>query len=237
MFGSVLGSIGGKLLGDAVGSLSNSLFGGDDDEETWRNQASINWNMQREFLQNQLQWRANDAKAAGIHPVAALGVNPATGSPVAIGGGGSSGGSTFGDQLAAEGAGLVRAATATKSNMERLQERLLETQIQGNEIDNAARASRLALSSGAQVGPGMPVNTSSVPSVPVSLKGTHLDNGPLVNADAVDFDSDPIGYLAARGVITAHDLAYLGRDLKNKFSNWVHSSRARGRQKYFTEGR
>lgn len=228
MFGQMLSAAGSKLFGDAVGALSNSLFGGSDDEEMMRDQASINWNMQREFLQNQLQWRSNDAKAAGIHPVAALGVQPVSGSPVAVGGG-SGRGPSFGDQLASEGAGLYRAAMATQSTMERLQERLLSAQIDGQEIENAKKRSDLALTSSAQMGAPMPVNTGL--SVPVSMKGTHLGNGPLVNLDAVDSDSDPIGYLAARGIITSHDIKAMLGDLstwwRSKRNNWIGSYRER----------
>lgn len=228
----------GQILGSIAGAAASKLFGGDDDEEAMRDQASINWNMQREFAQNGIRWRMADAKAAGIHPVAALGMQPANASPVAVGG--SYGGGADAAHMASLGSDIGRSVMAKQTNLERLQERLLSSQIDGQDIDNALRASQLSRTSGSQLPPGLPTGNPRLddsPSVPVSMKGTHLDNGPLVNADAVDFDSDPIGYLAARGVITAHDIGYLGRDLKNWFSNKIHSARSRGRQKYFTEGR
>lgn len=45
-----------------------------------------NWANQREFAKHGIRWRVEDAIAAGIHPLAALGVNTASGSPVSIGG-------------------------------------------------------------------------------------------------------------------------------------------------------
>lgn len=212
-----IGAIAGQVLGSVAGKALGGLFGGGDDAEAqMRDQASINWNMQREFLQNQLQWRAADAKAAGIHPVAALGVNPAQGSPVAIGGYGGSDGS---DYWAQQGADLGRALTATQSNMERLQERLLETQIEGNEIDNMKRLSDVAKTTGAQVGPAFPVRTSVVSpkSKPLSSSG-HSFDGPLVDIDSVDWDSDPVGYLASLGLVSASNLKYALRDLKSWWS-------------------
>ncbi len=42
--------------------------------------------MQREFAQNSIQWRVNDAKKAGIHPVAALGSQGISYNPSYVGG-------------------------------------------------------------------------------------------------------------------------------------------------------
>lgn len=38
--------------------------------------------LQKEFAQNSIKWRVEDAKRAGVHPMAALGISPASFSPV-----------------------------------------------------------------------------------------------------------------------------------------------------------
>lgn len=45
----------------------------------WNNQ---NIALQKEFAQNSIRWRVEDAKRAGVHPMAALGISPASFSPV-----------------------------------------------------------------------------------------------------------------------------------------------------------
>lgn len=47
-----------------------------------RQQDSLNRQMQYDFAQNSIKWRTEDAKNAGIHPLAALGVSPSSASPV-----------------------------------------------------------------------------------------------------------------------------------------------------------
>lgn len=44
-----------------------------------------NYNFQKEFAQNGIQWRANDARSAGIHPLAAMGANVSQGPSMAVG--------------------------------------------------------------------------------------------------------------------------------------------------------
>lgn len=48
--------------------------------------ARSNIDLQREFAQKGISWRAADAKSAGIHPLAAMGANPMSFSPVSVGG-------------------------------------------------------------------------------------------------------------------------------------------------------
>lgn len=43
---------------------------------------SMNVALQKEFAQNSIKWRVEDAKRAGVHPMAALGISPASFSPV-----------------------------------------------------------------------------------------------------------------------------------------------------------
>lgn len=80
---------------DFVGSLLNTglkLFGMEKDREASSNNARIQQEQferqmaaQKEFAQNAIQWRAADAKAAGLHPLAALGASSQSYSPIAVG--------------------------------------------------------------------------------------------------------------------------------------------------------
>lgn len=67
----------GAVLG-AVGSLASSIFGNKAAED----QADL----QREFAQNGIRWKVNDAIKAGIHPLYALGAQTTAYSPVTVGG-------------------------------------------------------------------------------------------------------------------------------------------------------
>lgn len=51
-------------------------------KEYQRQQDNANRQMQYDFAQNSIKWRVDDANRSGIHPLAALGVNPASASPV-----------------------------------------------------------------------------------------------------------------------------------------------------------
>ena len=58
----------GSALGSAIGAVG-SLIGGN----IASNNANKQYEMQKEFAQNGIRWKVADAKAAGIHPLAALG--------------------------------------------------------------------------------------------------------------------------------------------------------------------
>jgi len=128
-------SIGG-LLG--IGQGLSNLFGDDDDY-----QQRLQADTQREFAQNGIRWRVADAKAAGLHPLAALGAAGASYSPVISAGSDSLGDRLGGvrDSLMEMGQNTKRAEVATMTPHERemeelalerakLQNRLLEGQIQ-----------------------------------------------------------------------------------------------------------
>lgn len=68
---------------------------------------------QKEFAQHGLRWRVEDAKAAGIHPVYALGFNGPTYSPVGLGQNDTAAG--FSDA----GQSIGRAIDATRTEQER----------------------------------------------------------------------------------------------------------------------
>lgn len=58
-----------------------------------------NYEMQKEFAQNSLQWKVEDAKKAGLHPLAAVGAQGYTANPSFVG-------SNFGEGLAKFGSAL-----------------------------------------------------------------------------------------------------------------------------------
>lgn len=72
--------------------------------------------LQREFAQNSIQWRAEDAKKAGIHPIYALGASPMSFSPVSVG---VSGRDPLAESLGDMGQDISRAAGAYKTRVSR----------------------------------------------------------------------------------------------------------------------
>lgn len=104
------GGFGGAISG--VGSLAGGIVQG----ITSNNLANKNIAAQKEFAQNGIRWRVEDAKRAGIHPLYALGATTNSFSPV------SGYGGDFGlsDAAANFGQGLDRAAQAKMTKEERL---------------------------------------------------------------------------------------------------------------------
>lgn len=68
----------GEILG-AVSSLAGGLFG--------KSQADKQAKLQKQFAKKGIQWKVEDAKKAGIHPLYALGANTTSYQPVSVGGG------------------------------------------------------------------------------------------------------------------------------------------------------
>lgn len=129
-----IGAVGGKIM---------DMLGGNADR-----------NAQLQAAKNQVQWRTEDAKKAGIHPLAAIGMNPVSISPTTIGDSGA---------LASAGQSIDRAIDAGSTKTQRLDNasaRLLDAQITGAELDNdikrAEYASMVSRTSGAHAIPPVP---------------------------------------------------------------------------------
>lgn len=167
--GALLGGIGqaaggiGGLFNQGSSRVDNSSF-----YQNWRNDdmafAREQFNYQKQLAESGIRMRVADAKAAGLHPLAALGASGTSITPISVGGGysvdhgGSSRGSDIGSSLANMGQGIGRAVAATQSKEERMQSAYEMTvqrqQIASNDLDlqiKAAQLSRLTQ----QVGPGM----------------------------------------------------------------------------------
>lgn len=110
-------------LVSAGSSLLGGLFGGSKSGAAKR-AADLEYARQKEFAQNSIQWRAADAQAAGLHPLAALGINPAQYAPQAIGGHDNS---AMGNALADAGQSIGRAVGASMSKGDRAKKEILDS--------------------------------------------------------------------------------------------------------------
>lgn len=91
------------LIGGGI-KLLGGLFGQNSQEK----QAEKNIQLQREFAQNGIQWKAEDARKAGIHPLYAMGAQTTSFSPVSVG-------SPLSESLSSIGQDVSRAMDATRS--------------------------------------------------------------------------------------------------------------------------
>lgn len=147
---SIIGA-GASLLGGLLGS---------DDAEDARDDANARQAtsdaLQREFAQNGIQWRVEDAKRAGIHPVFALQGGGAAYAPSAFT---VDGGSPMGDAMRDMGQNLSRAVAAQETADQRIareySEQEMLSRIKRNNSE-AAMFDSLTVKNYNQIGPGMP---------------------------------------------------------------------------------
>lgn len=131
-------------------------------------QQSRNEQLQREFAQNGIRWKAADAKAAGLHPLFAMGASTQGFAPIAIGAGQQAAAESdwLGPTIRNMGQDLSRAVAAQATQQEReaqqLQLELLRAQVHKEyalaaEIESRARNHSIAMSY-----PAMPSNLSPI---------------------------------------------------------------------------
>lgn len=121
----------GNILG-AVGGLVGSIFGRKQAEKDAKRQEAL----QREFAQNGIKWKVEDAKRSGIHPLYALGAQTTSYSPVSIG-----------NDFAQVGQNLGRAMDATRTSSERnsaYATTVQELQLKRMGLENELLASQIA---------------------------------------------------------------------------------------------
>jgi hypothetical protein len=122
----------GELI-SAGSSLLGGLFGKSSAEKANRE----NIKLQKEFAQQGIQWKVADAKAAGVHPLAALGANTVSFTPSSIGDGG------LGQSIANMGQDIGRAVNATSTQATRdrnLSTMAAEETLKGLKLDNEGKA-------------------------------------------------------------------------------------------------
>ena len=104
----------GSIVGSAIGA-AGSLLGGVIGANNAQNVAGMNYEAQKEFAQNGIRWKVEDAKRAGIHPLYALGASTQGYSPS----GGYTGDFGISDAAAHLGQGYERAQQAKMTKEER----------------------------------------------------------------------------------------------------------------------
>lgn len=133
------------LLG-AAGSLVSTFMGArnaDKANSAAQANAERNIQLQKEFAQNGIQWKVQDAEKAGIHPLYALGASTTSFAPVSVGHQ-----STDFSGLASAGQNIGRAIDQTRNTGDKgqaiLQTAAAQATVEGLRLDNDIKRAQLA---------------------------------------------------------------------------------------------
>lgn len=152
---NVIASLAGPVVQGGLDYLQ-----GKKNREAAQDANAANIATQKEFAQNGIRWKVEDAKAAGIHPLAALGANTMSFSPSVVGAPDTTAG-TFGEM----GQNISRAISATRTEEERtlakIQLAQAESNLEGSQIENMIKLSQLQ-----KLSPGNPAFAGSTNFMP-----------------------------------------------------------------------
>lgn len=142
---------GATLAGSGINYFSNRSYSKKQEEL-----ANRNIDLQKEFAKNGISWKVADAKRNGISPLAALGAQTHSFSPISVGGGPND---AIGNGLQAMGQNISRAmmAQATKEEKITSELRIQNMRLQNQDLENRVMASGIALRK--MTGPGLPSNS------------------------------------------------------------------------------
>lgn len=184
MFGSIIKAVAPSLISTVAGGILN--------DRSAKNANEQSADVSREFAQSGIQWRVQDARKAGIHPLAAMGIPLSSGPSATIGG------TDWSSALGNMGQDISRAAGAVQTPKERqkaavldglkLERASLENELLRSQIASTNRASNPPLPSTstlsgdptAQTGltagtRTVPVEVSSAEKNPAKAAGYHPD--------------------------------------------------------------
>lgn len=132
----------GSAIGGAIGGALG-LIGAGQSQASAERLNQLNYEHQKEFAQNGIRWKVADAKAAGLHPLAALGASTASYSPSAV----------IGDSpdysfLKDMGQGIDRAMDAKATQRERAEREqkenaLFNEELKGKQLQNQETETRI----------------------------------------------------------------------------------------------
>lgn len=128
------------MIGDLIGAAA-SMFGGIMGQKSQQKMAQQNIDLQKQFAQQGIQWKVNDAKAAGIHPLYALGAQTHSFAPVSVG-------DSIGPAIANAGQFIGRAAQAGATSGQRVNavsEALQQAAVEKAGLENELLRSQIRL--------------------------------------------------------------------------------------------
>lgn len=130
-------ALGAQAAGSILGNLGG-LFGGGNrytGKGDWPGRTDLIFDLQKDSIQKAIRWRVNDARAAGIHPLAALGASPIGGFAAPVVSGQPNTGSAVTDALG----GIIGAGSQFAAGMDELGTRRREDQASRRLEDLAKR--------------------------------------------------------------------------------------------------
>lgn len=149
MFKELL-SVGTSLLGGLLGKSATDKANEINTQNQLRQEA-----LQREFAQSGIQWKVEDAKKAGIHPLYALGANTVSYAPNVVG---NVPDTSLPNALAKSGQDISRSLEATRTadqSSAAFTKTSQDLQLQNAALQNDLLATQIAKMRG-QLGPNMP---------------------------------------------------------------------------------
>lgn len=190
-------SAGSSLLGGLIGKDSSEKA-----QEAATNNAIMQADLQREFAKNSIRWRVEDAKSAGIHPLAALGNPGISYAPVSVGGGADM---SMANAVASAGQDIGRAVNATRTQDERdtaYLDQVRAMQLEAGRLDNEIKRTELQSRIGRLYqtsSPPMPGPDYPIPGQPQSGKLFKNKPGDLTTTapgkpDKEPFANPDVGY-------------------------------------------
>lgn len=151
---AIAGALAAPILGNLI-AQDQAKRAQDDANKANRENARDNAIAQKEFAKNGIRWKVEDAKAAGLHPLAALGASTQSFSPVTVGAQPDNS-HQYTSQM---GQDISRSIQATRTDEERqlanLQLANAQADLDGKTIDNQIRSSQLQKMN--SVGPAFPL--------------------------------------------------------------------------------
>lgn len=128
----------GALAGGVLGALGGGFLGGGDSGKLAKDLLGRQMDRQEIWMKNQMQWRVEDAKLAGIHPLAAIGSNITAPSVPGVSVG------DVGSGLSADmGQGIGRAIGAMMSDDQKYETTIRALQVERGELENQILAKQL----------------------------------------------------------------------------------------------
>lgn len=155
-----------------------------------REAAQTNYAVQKEFAQHGVRWKVDDAKAAGIHPLYALGASTNAASPVATGNYQDYSHNPMPQAVANMGQDIGRAVNATRTQQERNQAHLNSLTVERAGLENELLRSQIAS-----------INQQRNPAMPSTA---HMGQGDIERLPSQIVASDPFDVSRQAGSINSY---------------------------------